>query len=127
MRAIERRSGRPSAAGAEEVLDVDHADDGRQVVLAEREPGVAGASGDPEVLLDRPGEAQVDDVGAGDHDPLGGLLLQVQDVLDHHPLGPGEVAALDALGQDVPQLLLGVGHLGVVDGPQADEAAGSGR
>ena len=64
--------------GAEDVLDVDHADDGRQVVLAEREPGVAGLAGEAEVVLERPGQAQIDDVGPRDHHPPGGLLLQVR-------------------------------------------------
>ena len=112
------------AAGSEDVLDVDHADHGRQVVLAERIPGVPGLAGDPEVVLDGPRQAQVDDVRAGDHHPAGGLLLQVEDVLDHHPLVPREVPAGHALGDDVPQLLLGVGHLGVIRPAQADQPEG---
>ena len=104
--------------GAEEVLDVDHADDGGQVVLAEREPGVAGLAGEPEVLLERAREAQVDDVGARDHHPPGGLLFEVQDVLDHDPLAAREVAARDALGDDVPELFFRVGQLlGSSSGP----------
>ena len=127
-RATFRRSGRAfdGPPGAEQVLDVDHADHGRQVVLAERVAGVPGLAGDPEVVLQRPGQAEVDDVGPGDHHPPGGLLLQVQDVLDHHPLVPREVPAGDALGDDVPQFLFGVGHLGVVGPAQADQPRASG-
>ena len=110
LRAHLRRSSRPllDAPGAEQVLDVDHADDGRQVVLAERVARVARLAGDPQVVLERPRQAQVDDVRARDHHPPRGLLLQVQDVLDHHPLVPRQVAAGDALGHDVPQLFFGV-------------------
>ena len=89
-----------------------------QVVLAEREARVAGLAGEPEVLLERPGEAQIDDVGPGDHHPPRGLLLEVQDVLDHDPLVAREVAPRDALGDDVPQLFFGVGQLvGARSGP----------
>ena len=80
-----------------------------------------GLAGDPQVVLERPGEAQVDDVGAGDHHPPGGLLFEVQHVLDHHPLVAREVPARDALGDDVPQLFFGVGHLGVVGLAQAED------
>ena len=97
---------------------MDHADDGGQVVLAEGEPRVPRLAGHPEVLLERPRQAEVDDVGTRDHHPPGGLLLEVEHVLDHHPLAAREVPPLDAFDQDVPQLFFGMGQLLGVRPPQ---------
>jgi hypothetical protein len=99
---------------------VDHADDRGEVVLAKREPGVAGLASDAQVVFDGAREAQVHDVGPRDHHAAGGLLFEVEHVLDHHALVAREVAAGHALGHDVPQLLFGVGQLGVVRSPQAE-------
>ncbi len=108
-------------AAPEDVLDVDHANDRRQVVLAERESRVTGLPGDPQVVFHRAGQAQVDDVRPRDHHPTRRLLFQVQDVFDHHPLVAREVAAGHALGDDQPQLFLGMGQLGVAGAAQAED------
>ena len=126
LRATLRRSGRPLLDAPERKRSLTWIMPMTVVRSSSQSgiPRVPGLPRDPEVVLERSRQAQVDDVGAGDHHPTGRLLLEVQDVLDHDPLAAREVPPGDALGDDMAQLFLGVRHLGVVGPAQAQEPEG---
>ena len=89
-------------AGPENIFDVNHADHGRQVVLAKRKPGMTRLASQAKIVFERPRQAQVNDVGPRNHDPPGGLFFQVQHVFDHHALVARQMAARHAFGHDQP-------------------------
>ena len=83
-----------------------------------------GLAGQPQVLCQRAGQAQVDDVRPRDHHAPGCLLLEVEHVFDHDSLGPRKMPSLRAFEQNVPQLFLGVSQLLGACPAQAQHAQG---
>ena len=76
----------------ENVLDVNHADDGVEAVFVDRKPAVTRLGKGGDETLERHGDRYGDDVGARDGDVPRGLFAEVEDVPEHLALDVREIA-----------------------------------
>ena len=99
----------PVVEGLEEVAHVQDADDLVDGVTVGRVARVGRVDDGVQALLGREVDRDHHDLGLGDHDVVGLLVGEVEDLVDQLLLDLLDAARLPALGDDHPDVLLGVG------------------